>query len=79
MSDHRRQAGSNYRTIRPQEGPPSRAKALDRLARFVEERIAIVGGVTEEGLLRAGFGTSEVAELAADVRKRLNRRGLAFA
>jgi len=60
---------------RPSKTRPHR---LARLAAFVEERIAAVGGITEDALALAGFRPEELAELRDEVRARLVCRGLAY-
>ncbi len=63
--------------VEPPKAPRTRAGKLSRLTRFVEERLALGGGVTRDGLVAAGFPAADVDDLAEDVRRRIAARGLA--
>lgn len=65
----------NYQSPR-RAAPTTRAGKIAALTRFVEDRIAAVGNVTEDAIREAGFQLAEVAELLPDVRARLAARGI---
>lgn len=66
----------NYLTVRPAGPPKTRAGKVFVIARFIEERIASAGNVTEDALRQAGFALDEVTEFMPDVRKQLEARGI---
>lgn len=59
--------------------PVTPAERQAALKSFVEERIAIVGGVTEDALKAAGFTADDVEEFGPAIREHLSQHRHAYA
>lgn len=62
--------------MQPKPLAPTQRKRAEQLARFVQERIAVAGDVSEQALIRAGFPLEEVEQLRPALA---GRPGLGFA